>query len=431
MPKDRILFINTDEKHSRGATRRMLAAQVAAVWGGEGKQEKKLRARRAAPGEVIYAYQSGAGVVARGVVVDGEVFRAPAEQSVFPECADGDEWHLRVEWTRHPKGAVISEAVALEATGEHISTQHSVYAKEQRVVIDYLDNEWGLTRRLPPRHWGILCLPETYDIEAAIQVLTEDTWNIPKGRPSPGDRLLFWKAKGIKSDRRGVVALGEVLTRPAMIHACPESAPFWPGGLPEEPMRGIEVHFVVPPGAPLWEHDDHEGLFQDLSVARVRGGNKLYNVTLQQWNRIVAALGGWPEIDTSPTADPGELDRRVQQLLRSRSGKLPKPKGQTKPKKRDHAGGSAYERDPGVKAWVLREAEGICECCGKPGPFLTDLGVPFLEVHHVQWLSLGGPDVIENAAATCPNCHRELHLGRDRGGLTAGLYKRVDRLSMS
>ena len=36
----------------------------------------------------------------------------------------------------------------------------------------------------------------------------------------------------------------------------------------------------------------------------------------------------------------------------------------------------------------------------------------FLEVHHITPLSEGGLDMLENACALCPTCHRRLHHGK-------------------
>jgi 5-methylcytosine-specific restriction endonuclease McrA len=30
--------------------------------------------------------------------------------------------------------------------------------------------------------------------------------------------------------------------------------------------------------------------------------------------------------------------------------------------------------------------------------------------HHIDWLSRGGEDSIENTAALCPNCHDKMHI---------------------
>jgi 5-methylcytosine-specific restriction protein A len=36
-----------------------------------------------------------------------------------------------------------------------------------------------------------------------------------------------------------------------------------------------------------------------------------------------------------------------------------------------------------------------------------------LECHHVEWLSCGGEDSIDNVVALCPNCHRRIHVLND------------------
>ncbi|SEN69198.1 HNH endonuclease [Nitrosomonas marina] len=87
-----------------------------------------------------------------------------------------------------------------------------------------------------------------------------------------------------------------------------------------------------------------------------------------------------------------------------------------------------YARDPAVVAWVLSEAEGICECCDNPAPFKREDGSPFLEVHHVLRLADGGEDTIKNAVALCPNCHRELHYGAEKRELVTRLRSKISRL---
>lgn len=93
-----------------------------------------------------------------------------------------------------------------------------------------------------------------------------------------------------------------------------------------------------------------------------------------------------------------------------------------------HAVSLQFVRDPEVKAWVLRLANGICECCGQPAPFNSVNG-PFLEVHHVQRLADKGADTVENSVAICPNCHRRLHYGVDAATVVDLLYARIERLS--
>jgi hypothetical protein len=72
-----------------------------------------------------------------------------------------------------------------------------------------------------------------------------------------------------------------------------------------------------------------------------------------------------------------------------------------------------YRRNEYVTESVLRRANGICEKCGRPAPFLRDKdNTPFLEVHHKIPLSEEGYDTMENAIALCPNCHRHAHSGK-------------------
>jgi 5-methylcytosine-specific restriction enzyme A len=69
-----------------------------------------------------------------------------------------------------------------------------------------------------------------------------------------------------------------------------------------------------------------------------------------------------------------------------------------------------YERDPYVALFTKRRANGFCDLCLKEAPFIDKNGLPYLESHHIDWLSRGGSDSIENTVALCPNCHRKMHL---------------------
>ena len=89
---------------------------------------------------------------------------------------------------------------------------------------------------------------------------------------------------------------------------------------------------------------------------------------------------------------------------------------------------TSYVRDPAVKAWVLQVANGRCEGCDAPAPFMGGDGLPYLEVHHVMPLSSHGSDTTANAAALCPNCHRRCHSSIDRDEFKLALYQKIARL---
>jgi len=69
-----------------------------------------------------------------------------------------------------------------------------------------------------------------------------------------------------------------------------------------------------------------------------------------------------------------------------------------------------YERNADIAEYAKRKAEGICGLCNAPAPFTDLQGEPYLESHHIHWLSRGGPDTLENTIALCANCHRKMHV---------------------
>ena len=69
-----------------------------------------------------------------------------------------------------------------------------------------------------------------------------------------------------------------------------------------------------------------------------------------------------------------------------------------------------YERSHNISLYVKIMSNGICDLCNKKAPFNSLDGYPYLESHHVNWLSHGGKDSINNVVALCPNCHRKMHV---------------------
>lgn len=69
-----------------------------------------------------------------------------------------------------------------------------------------------------------------------------------------------------------------------------------------------------------------------------------------------------------------------------------------------------YERNLKVSLFVKERAKGKCELCGFPAPFLNSKKQPYLETHHINWLSKDGEDTPKNTVALCPNCHRKMHI---------------------
>ena len=82
-----------------------------------------------------------------------------------------------------------------------------------------------------------------------------------------------------------------------------------------------------------------------------------------------------------------------------------------------------YERSTDVRSYILARSKGVCEACNKPAPFLRKNGTPYLEPHHTHLISESGPDHPRWVGAICPNCHREIHHGREGKALNDTLQQ--------
>lgn len=71
---------------------------------------------------------------------------------------------------------------------------------------------------------------------------------------------------------------------------------------------------------------------------------------------------------------------------------------------------NAYVRNVYVSEYAKIRANGVCQLCDENAPFADNEAKPYLETHHINWISRGGTDTVENTVALCPNCHRKMHV---------------------
>jgi 5-methylcytosine-specific restriction enzyme A len=166
----------------------------------------------------------------------------------------------------------------------------------------------------------------------------------------------------------------------------------------------------------------------ELCLPRIQGYLPAKNVGNKVKDRIrkmLVRLGHINQMEYAPTADLDELNEKVIRLRKHAVQGT--PRGNLYPQSVESISKS-FVRDPLVKAFVLNQADGICEGCGQVAPFKTVSGDPYLEVHHVLPLAHGGTDTASNAVVLCPNCHRRAHFSSDRDDFIASLYKSISRL---
>jgi 5-methylcytosine-specific restriction enzyme A len=86
-----------------------------------------------------------------------------------------------------------------------------------------------------------------------------------------------------------------------------------------------------------------------------------------------------------------------------------------------------WKASQAIKLYAKKRAQGLCEGCGNSAPFVKKDGSPYLEVHHINRLSDGGPDDPFWVAAICPNCHRRSHYSKDMGEFNNSLKNIVQK----
>lgn len=106
--------------------------------------------------------------------------------------------------------------------------------------------------------------------------------------------------------------------------------------------------------------------------------------------------------------------------------KCDEPEGVKQPERIEQSC-SVYKRELDVKEWIIKNAQGKCECCGIDG-FIKEDETAYLEVHHLRPLSENGSDTPQNVVALCANCHRKLHYAKNKKEVRKGLIKKIERL---
>jgi 5-methylcytosine-specific restriction protein A len=149
-------------------------------------------------------------------------------------------------------------------------------------------------------------------------------------------------------------------------------------------------------------------------LAHVAYYERLRKTTLRRIRKILTKHAAAITPEASLTEYQEDLERKIAKALADSSeGRMKRLQVAPKTPKKILVAAEVFARNPDVVAEVLARADGVCERCKNPAPFLrAKNGKPYLEVHHKVQLAHGGDDTVENALGLCPNCHRELHHGK-------------------
>ena len=167
--------------------------------------------------------------------------------------------------------------------------------------------------------WALLANPDYYRVEDAVRELDEDWWTTGGSDLSVGDRVVVWKALGSER-RRGIVALGTVLTEPQP--RADADNPYW---LQPERGREIErrvlVRYELADRLPLWADEPGNEVLRVLSVARSRG-RPVFRVTAEQWARIAELAAIDTGQDSDRTTQAKRALRRATDSARNKAVEL-------------------------------------------------------------------------------------------------------------
>jgi hypothetical protein len=278
-----------------------------------------------------------------------------------------------------------------------------------------------------PSAWIFQGNPDQFDIEGFLADSEEVEWAVRQKHYAPmmkvGQIVFLWKAAGKRKEQSGIVAVSEIVTEPREVDEDSDARKFWRTDQTIGPLLRVRLklrkRFLGENVLAATSLAESVSL-SDLPIFALRTSTN-YPLNRSHYEALTQLTsGGGSQIAVSekelaelfaPESDPEKLDQKVRRIKSLRE--LPKPDGAINPLRTTRSV-ELIERKPLVKAWVLREANGVCQLCEQIGPFTDSEGQPFLEVHHIKPLAENGEDSVRNAVALCPNCHRRCHYGSDK-----------------
>ena len=244
--------------------------------------------------------------------------------------------------------------------------------------------------------WIIPCNGKNYDVDSALRDLRIIEWHQSKALTNAqvGDTLYIYESTPVQSIcwRCRITDSHRMVSR---INDCRYYIPPVPDDTHfDGPFLEIKAEYEFTVGDKL----SYSNLKQNGMKSRIQGPLRL-NAEVSAYMHKIEKLQNSPD---EQQKDAESLSESALERLTQRYSQQPvrMTKYQT----------IAYSRNPYISEYVKRCAKGICQLCNEPAPFQDQKGQPYLETHHIVWLSRGGEDSINNCVAHCPNCHRKMHI---------------------
>lgn len=283
--------------------------------------------------------------------------------------------------------------------------------------------------------WIFQANPDKFDIDGYLSQGSERiTWLVNQypDQILEGDQVFLWRAKGSgRYGPPGIIAECRVDSPVQSIPDEPEALPFWrdPSDDPSLPHLRVWLRVIhVADNSTMLTKDQLAGHPLLANVGPIRFGQATNYDVGENPSRELNLLWARSSLPRAVRPIDEQVEDAARSLERNNLDELLAKYGAershigAKQPRRVEAITSVFERRAIVIAIARKRANYRCEIPDCPTPFfLSNIGEPYCEVHHIKPLSDGGADVIENAACLCANHHRELHVGENRERLKAQL----------
>jgi hypothetical protein len=370
------------------------------------------------------------GILAADIIAAASLF---SSESVSHNFHESEKFDVIVDGKRFPPKAILGLA-AVRILGAPLKPSDFSGGEDSQCFKLLRSLGFEVLLKEPPSAWIFQGNPDQFDIDGFLADGEEVEWAVRQKHYASmmkvGQIVFLWKAAGKLKEHSGIVAVSEIVIEPREVDEDSSAKKFWRTDQPIGPLLRVRLklrnRFLGENILAATSIAESESL-NDLPIFALRTSTN-YPLKRSHYEALIQLTGGGgSQIALSekelaelfaPESDPEKLDQKVRRIKSLRD--LPRPDGAINPLRTTRSV-ELIERNPVVKAWVLREANGVCQLCEQVGPFKDSDGQPFLEVHHIKPLAESGEDSVRNAVALCPNCHRRCHYGCDRQEIAAKL----------